>query len=101
MKCKASVSGPGGFHTYPCSNLARYGDFCGIHCPEKRAERAAKRGPTQWEKDCAERDQRRRELDALKALLAEARTVVHRTGSRYLRMAVEKFDRVEAEGRAK
>jgi hypothetical protein len=40
----------------PCGRKAKYGDYCGIHSPEKKAERAKKRGHTRWERDMALRE---------------------------------------------
>ena len=50
---------------FRCDNRAKYGDYCGIHSPEQKAKRAAKRGPTQFERECAARKVRKRLLDVV------------------------------------
>ncbi len=67
-KCKTKVWR--GYQEYQCSNSAKYGGFCGIHSPEKREERAAKRGPTQAEQDLSRIGARENELIRLRAQLA-------------------------------
>ena len=50
-KCKAQLIEPTGWGgKNPCHNNARQGsEWCGIHDPEAKAARAAKRGPAKWE----------------------------------------------------
>jgi hypothetical protein len=57
----------------PCTNTARYGEYCGVHAPEQIAARKAKRGPTRFEREIAGIRARKEKLDAL---LAAARKVV-------------------------
>ncbi len=64
-RCIECVYSPGAFTGFRCSNRAKYGAYCGVHSPEKQAERAVKRGPTQWERECAIRDARAALLDAV------------------------------------
>ena len=61
------------WRSLPCGKPAKYGDYCGIHSPEKKAERAKARGPTRWEVDCANRKAEADELATLRAELEEAR----------------------------
>ncbi len=68
MKCKASVPGFGGWRLVQCENNAKYGDYCGVHSPEKQAERAKARGPTRYERDCASRKRERERVKGLEAL---------------------------------
>lgn len=44
-RCAEMVADPNGWHSFQCRNNAKYGKFCGVHCPKKKAERAAKRPP--------------------------------------------------------
>ena len=53
------------WHSTQCTNRRKFGDFCGVHSPEKKAERAKARGPTQYERDVARRKERRAQLDTL------------------------------------
>jgi hypothetical protein len=39
-----------GSRPYQCRNYAKYGEFCGLHAPERIAARVAKRGPTKPDK---------------------------------------------------
>ena len=78
-RCEARVRDSGGYHPYPCANPAKYGDYCGQHSPEKRAERAAKRGPTKWERECAARKRYREALTSLREALAEFDEVTKNT----------------------
>lgn len=88
--CADSVWDAGGWHRYPCPNRARYGDYCGLHSPEKKAARRVKRGPTKYERECAMRDEYRAALDAV---LREARAIVAtRRGPLYEALRV--FDEV-------
>ena len=70
-RCIAEVSDLGGL-LFNCPNPAKYGKFCGVHCPEKKAAREAKRGPSQWEREIADR---KRYDDALDAVLAASREI--------------------------
>ncbi len=81
--------------TVQCDFAAKYGDRCGTHAPERQAARAAKRGPTAYERECAARKVK---SEALDALLVEVRRVVdhhanagHRTP---LRQALAAYDEV-------
>jgi hypothetical protein len=70
--------------TFPCPHPAKYGEYCGIHSPEKKAERAARRGPTRYERDCTARQNRedRKALvnAALDKVLQYARLVTEDSG---------------------
>lgn len=54
------------FHSYPCGRKATSSDgkWCGIHDPERSKARAAKRGPTAWEREITARKAREAELRA-------------------------------------
>ena len=73
-RCRASVWD--GFTHSQCAHRAKYGDWCGVHDPDRAAARAAKRGPTRFEREHAARKARERsrkaELDGLRAQLAAA-----------------------------
>lgn len=73
--CVDTVSDRGGWHSFPCPNPAKYGEFCGVHSPEKQKERAAKRdaerGPTQWEIETARRQKERERITTLETSHAE------------------------------
>lgn len=80
-KCTRRIAYGNGFHFKECGRKA-IGErgFCGIHDPVKREERAAKRGPTQFERDMdrirvehAERVTLRTENTALRAALSAER----------------------------
>lgn len=51
MRCKKEIWSDWSHHQ--CSNTAKYGDHCGVHSPEKQAERRKARGPTQFEREIA------------------------------------------------
>jgi hypothetical protein len=65
-QCREKV---GDWHLYRCKNkgkVQRDGQwYCGVHDPIAKAERAAKRGPTQFERECARREKRAAERAAL------------------------------------
>lgn len=77
-KCIAAAWSGHGYGMVSCKNPAKYGKHCGVHSPERQAERAAKRGPTQFERDLAIAKDRRQKLDAL---LAAARRVCYHGGA--------------------
>ncbi len=54
-----------------CPYRAKYGDYCGVHSPEKKKERAAARGPTQYESDRAAEKAERKRVEALESSHAE------------------------------
>ena len=56
---------------FRCTNNAKYGDYCGIHSPEKQEERRKKRGPTQWELDMAAKKAERERITRLESSHAE------------------------------
>ena len=89
--CIKKVVDSTGYHFYPCANVAKYGDYCGVHSPEKRAERAAKRGPSKWERECAMRKEYREALDAV---LREARVAAAIMQLGRLHDALAAFDEV-------
>ena len=64
------------WRSLPCGKPAKYGDYCGIHSPEKKAERAKARGPTQWEVDCANRKAEADELATLRNELEKAEAAI-------------------------
>ena len=64
------------WRSLPCGKPAKYGDYCGIHSPEKKAERAKARGPTQWEVDCANRKAEADELATLRTELEKAKAAL-------------------------
>lgn len=72
-RCQGTVTDPGGWRVYQCSFRARYSDdrYCGNHDPDQEKARAAKRPPTQWERECAARAKQRERIALLEAV-AEA-----------------------------
>ncbi len=74
-KCEKSVSDSGGWHSHPCGRPAKYGDYCGVHSPERRAERAKQRGPTQFERDCAASAKGRKRISDMEAELTRLRGI--------------------------
>jgi hypothetical protein len=58
-QCVTMVGKDWAYQNHRCPNRAKYGDYCGVHSPEKRKERMAKRdaerGPTRWDIEAAER----------------------------------------------
>ena len=54
-----------------CKNKAKYGDYCGVHSPEKQKERAAKRGPSIWEIEYKRRNQEQERVKSLESSHAE------------------------------
>ena len=54
-----------------CGNAAKYGEFCGVHSPEKKKEREANRGPTEFEKSCTRRKKERDHIATLESSHAE------------------------------
>lgn len=40
-RCIAKISDYTGFHFHRCKNRAKFGNYCGLHAPEKRKERRA------------------------------------------------------------
>jgi hypothetical protein len=64
-KCVERVHNDYGVGHHPCHNTAKFGEYCGVHDPEKRAERAAKRGPTQFERRWKAQKERQRRFDAV------------------------------------
>jgi hypothetical protein len=103
--CMASVPDSIGWRSSQCSNARKYGDLCGIHSPEKQAERAKKRGPTRFERECAARRKRATRERALEGVLIAARKTVEPEripelrdeNWRRLREAVEHYDKVTDE----
>lgn len=83
--CKKRVSDHAGFYFYPCGNKAKYNEnggwYCGTHAPSRIKARAEKRGPTQWERECAEQKRVRARSDMLvkvyKALRIVTKELVH------------------------
>jgi len=75
-RCTGRVTDLGGLRSR-CVNPAKYGKFCGVHCPEKKAARLAKRGPSKWAQECAAQGRqnaaKKRYDDALDAVLVAAR----------------------------
>ena len=69
--CIADVYSPGAWRSHPCDNPAKYGDFCGIHCPDKKKERAAQSPMPQWERDFAHRKEEEKRVKALESSHAE------------------------------
>lgn len=88
-RCVEDIASAGGYQLFTCPNPAKYGDYCGTHCPERRAARAAKRGPSKWERECAAR---KRYDVALDAVLAAAREISYREGK--LDEALAAFDAI-------
>ena len=77
-RCTGRVTDLGGLRSR-CVNPAKYGKFCGVHNPEMKAARLAKRGPSAWDRECAEAGRQNaakaRYDDALDAVLAAAREI--------------------------
>ncbi len=69
-RCVSTIRGIGGFRSFPCGNRARYGKYCGVHSPEKQAERAKARGPTQLDVEYAARATERDRVRDIEARLA-------------------------------
>lgn len=71
-KCKKEVWH--GWQAYPCKKRALDGsDFCGTHDPQRKAERAAKRGPTKFEREFAELARKAAEDEAMRSELESLR----------------------------
>lgn len=95
---------------YACYRKAKYTDeahkdlgpvYCGIHAPQKKAERKQKRGPTQFERDCARRRKEEARLAALEDINQAARSVMALRNPETLsslREAFRKLDELEANG---
>lgn len=88
MRCEKMVWKE--WNHYQCPNPAKYDQFCGIHSPEKQAEREKKRGPTKWERECAERKRRQTLLDAVLKEARFAADAVDELGG--LRSALHNYD---------
>lgn len=102
-RCTAKVADFTGFHWKRCANRAKYGAHCGVHCPEKQAERQ-KRRPTKFDRDmlaASTRRDARVEYDAaLDEVLREARALARRTEwgrAADLHRALERFDNLTKE----
>ncbi len=62
-RCKERVYSSYSFTGHPCSFNAKPGsDYCGHHDPKAKAARAAKRGPTKWEREQIASENRRKRL---------------------------------------
>lgn len=97
---EVSDASTGFFHRHPCKNSAKHGDYCGVHDPEKIKERTKKRGPTQFERDCAQRRKENEYLESLKTVVGAARNVCDlQTGDSggltYLRGTLRQLDSLE------
>lgn len=100
-RCQESVPDVSGFHRFQCTNRAKYGPFCGIHSPEKKAERAAKRPPTDFERRLARAQREADERDALEEVLLYARRLLNEEGRfphHDLREAIKKCDSITQKG---
>lgn len=91
MGCAAHVWDRASRRNHPCQNKAKYGPYCGVHAPEKVAERRAKRGPTQFERDIRASRERHQHLEGLEAevkrlreALTEALPYIPNLGNRAL-----------------
>lgn len=91
--CVEEVTSHSGWDRSRCPNKAKYGDYCGTHSPERRAERAKKRGPTLYERESAMRKEYRAALDEV---LREARDIVMEGNCQACELedALSKFDAV-------
>ena len=87
--CIEQVTGFTGLHRMPCRNPKKHGDYCGIHSPERKAARRAKRGPSRWERECAAR---KRYDEALDTVLATARMAACVWRLNSLQEALDAFD---------
>ena len=80
-----------------CTNRAKYGEFCGVHSPEKQKERRDARGPAQWELDMAAKKAERERITRLESSHAEllgALLAIHETLSFY-ENSEEKLDSIK------
>ena len=62
-RCGGSFYNAAVSRRHQCQNIAKYGDYCGVHSPERQAERAQKRGPTQFEREATNRKARKDEFE--------------------------------------
>lgn len=53
------------FHEHPCLNRAKYGDYCGTHCPERKKAREKARGPSKWDLERIKLKKKREHLEFL------------------------------------
>jgi len=83
-----------GWDHLQCPHPAKYGDFCGVHSPERKEARATERGPTQYERDTANRRKRDAREKALLNVLEQARKVVSGDMTKFLSEAIDAYDKV-------
>jgi hypothetical protein len=89
--CVATFSRPPHYtQMFECSNPAKYGDFCGIHSPEKREKRARGRGPTEFERGCHRRQLTSSVIDAARAVLTADAGSDYEMGE--LKIVLEEYD---------
>lgn len=73
VQCEARVWSYGAFRSSPCGNTAKYGKFCGVHCPERKAQRRKDQGPTRFERECAAIKSNREHIEGLEAEVSRLR----------------------------
>ena len=92
-RCKQQVTDTLGWHFYPCGRKAIRDGFCRIHHPEERAARAAKRGPTKFERELTQMASNRAVDAAREQVVSAARAYLGGTGhDGHIREALEKLD---------
>lgn len=79
-RCRASVSdGDRMMSWHQCHSKSKHdGKWCSIHRPGAAEERAAKRGPTQYERECAAREKRQKYAEGLEAEVERLRKALHK-----------------------
>ena len=82
-----------GFHTYACNNPTKHGEYCGVHSPERQAERKKKRGPTQYDRERARSKATQDVVDAARASLALWLKGDPEPRVRALEEALERYDK--------
>ena len=86
MRCAATVMGEPQNIPVHCNNPAKFGSYCGVHCPTQNAKRRMAR----------HRSKPAREKAALELVVACAREIAEREptcGS--LRFALARYDRIK------
>lgn len=96
--CIELVGDSAGWRSSQCTNRKKFGDYCGTHSPEKKAERRKARGPTQFELEVAaarKRADRRQRLEAVVAAAREAIAIANgdfMLDGRPIIDAIERYD---------
>lgn len=75
-RCKSEVYCPGGWSRVRCGNIAKYGEYCGVHSPEKQEERRKKRRPTMAALKLAATRRRSEEREFLLKIAEDSRALL-------------------------